>query len=158
MFKKILVPTDGSESSRAAFSKAIELAKLSDAEICLFHVTFTPQAYWGNNLAYGVSISEKELEQLGKNVIDETMKGIDAANVKVTPLIVSGSPAQKIVQEVQKQKTDLVVMGSHGHGPFAGAFLGSVSQRVLQKAKCPVMVVKDPETAETIELKTSYNF
>lgn len=148
MYNRILVPTDGSESSRLAFSHAVNLAKMSGAEIFLLHVTFTPQTYWGNNLAYGVTISAEELEELGRNVIAETIKNIDAES-KITPLIIYGSPPQKIVKFVREENIDLIIMGSHGHGPFSGAFLGSVSQRVLAKATCPVMVVKDPNGNET---------
>jgi len=143
MYKRILVPTDGSASSRLALFNAVEIAKLTGAEIILLHVTFTPQAYWGNNLAYGVTISQEELEQLGTEIIQETMKNLDST-VKVSPQIITGSPAQSIIKMAADAKIDLIIMGSHGHGPFSGAFLGSVSQRVLAKASCPVMVVKDP--------------
>jgi nucleotide-binding universal stress UspA family protein len=150
MYKRILVPTDGSESSRLAFSHAIKLAKISGAEIFLLHVTFTPQVYWGNNLAYGVTINEKELQELGNNIIEATLKDIETDS-KVTTIIVSGSPAQKILKLINEKNIDLVIMGSHGHGPFSGAFLGSVSQRVLAKATCPVMVTKDLRRSETRE-------
>lgn len=143
MFKRILVPTDGSDSSKLAFSKAVKLARLANAEVLLVHVTFTPQAYWGNNLAYGVTISEEELQDLGNTIIEETIKDIDLSNIKLTSRIISGSPPNIVVNLADEENIDLVIMGSHGHGPFAGAFLGSVSQRVLAKASCPVMVVKD---------------
>lgn len=142
MYKRILVPTDGSESSQLAFSHAVNLAKMSGAEIIVLHVTFTPQTYWGNNLAYGVTISEEELEELGKNVIADTIKN-PAADINITSRIIYGSPAQKIVNFALEESISLIIMGSHGHGPFSGAFLGSVSQRVLAKAACPVMVIKD---------------
>lgn len=143
MYKRILVPTDGSASSRLALQNAAEIAKLTGAEIILLHVTFTPQAYWGNNLAYGVTISQEELEQLGTEIIQETMNNLDY-EVQITPQIVTGSPATSIIKMATDAKIDLIIMGSHGHGPFSGAFLGSVSQRVLAKSFCPVMVVKDP--------------
>ena len=56
MFKKILVPTDGSNASKAAFAKAVELAKVTDAEIVLFNVAFSPESYWGKALASGIAI------------------------------------------------------------------------------------------------------
>lgn len=142
MYKRILVPTDGSEPSRNAFRHAVRVAKMSDGEIVLLHITFTPQAYWGNNLAYGLNISEEELRQLGKSAIDETIHDIDHEDIIITSQVVCGSPAQRIIELVDREKIDLIIMGSSGHGPFKGAFLGSVSQRVLAKADCPVMVVK----------------
>lgn len=143
MYHKILVPTDGSQSSRNAFQHAVGVAKMSQGEILLLHITFTPQAYWGNNLAYGLNISEEELKQLGKSAINDTIYNIDYEDIDITSHIVSGSPAQRITEIAEREGTDLIIMGSRGHGPFSGAFLGSVSQRVLAKATCPVMVVKD---------------
>jgi nucleotide-binding universal stress UspA family protein len=151
MYKNILVATDGSESSRSAFAHAVNIARKFEGKIILLHVTFTPQSYLGNNLAYGLNISEYKLKELAKSAIDETIQGIDFSGVQVTHLIVSGSPAQKIVEVVNKEKVDLVVMGSTGHGPFSGAFLGSVSQRVLSRAACPVMVVKDPNAGSQVD-------
>ncbi|NLI92476.1 MAG: universal stress protein [Peptococcaceae bacterium] len=148
MYKRILVPSDGSESSRLAFLNALEIAKITGAEIFLIHVTFTPQAYWGNNLAYGVSISEDELLNLGNEIIQETMKNMDIGNVKIISKIVFGSPAPTIIKIAKDSNVDLIIMGSHGHGPFSGAFLGSVSQRVLSKTACPVMVVKDSNSVD----------
>lgn len=151
MYKRILVPTDGSGSSRLALTHAIKLARISGAEIFLLHVTLPPQAYLGNNLAYGATFSDEELQELGSSIIEETTKDQALDNIKITLKIISGSPAQKINALVREEKIDLVIMGSHGHGPFAGAFLGSVSQRVLAKVNCPVMVVKDPNSYEVIE-------
>jgi len=149
MYNRILVATDGSESSQLALSNAIGIAKMSGAEIILLHVTFTPQAYWGNNLAYGVTISADELEQLGNEIIQQTKKEMNGQDIHITSEIISGSPAQKIVQMAKEKNIDLIIMGSHGHGPFSGAFLGSVSQRVLAKANCPVMVVKGAHDLES---------
>jgi nucleotide-binding universal stress UspA family protein len=148
MFKRILVPTDGSESSRLAFLNAIDIGRLTGAEILLLHVSFTPQSYWGNNLAYEVNISEEELVQLGNDVIQETRKEIDPGDLTVNSKVVFGSAAQKIIKIAKDTKTDLIIMGSRGQGPFSGAFLGSVSQRVLARANCPVMVVKAPTGVE----------
>jgi len=142
MFKKILVPIDGSDSSNLAFSTALELAKLSNSEIILLNVTFTPQAYWGNNLAYSVSISEEELNQLGNKIINETIQNSDLSNITVTPKVLSGNAAITILKEALLEKVDLIIMGSHGQGPIVGAVLGSVSQKVLQKSRCPVMITK----------------
>lgn len=153
MYKKILVAADGSESSRSAFAHAVNIARMFQGEILLLHVTFTPQSYWGNNLAYGLNISEEKLKELAKSAIDETINDIDFSGVKITYLVISGSPAQKIVEAVNNEKIDLVVMGSTGHGPFSGAFLGSVSQRVLSRAACPVMIVKDPNGGNPVDIK-----
>ena len=145
MYKKILVPTDGSEPSRNALRHAVRIARMSQGKILLLHITFTPQSYWGNNLAYGLNISEKELRELGKSAINETIEDIDYTDIQISSEVTSGSPWQKIIETAAHENPDLIIMGSSGHGPFKGALLGSVSQRVLAKAACPVMVVKHPK-------------
>jgi nucleotide-binding universal stress UspA family protein len=142
MFKKILVPTDASEYSRRALELALELARLCKAEVELLHVTFTPQAYWGYMVSYGITVSQEELERNGELVLEAATTGIDTSGVTLKKIIDSGHPATIILDEIERENIDLVVMGGHGYGPITGSVLGSVSQRVLQRAECPVMIVK----------------
>jgi len=142
MFKKILVPTDASEFSRRALATAVELARLFHADIELLHVTYTPQAYWGYTVSYGISITQEELDRNGELALDMTLAGLNLENVPVSKKLRSGHPVTTILEEIDQEKIELVVMGSHGYGPIAGSVLGSVSQRVLQRAKCPVLIVK----------------
>lgn len=142
MFSKILVPTDASEFSRRALTTALEIARKCDSEIQLLHVTYTPQAYWGYSVAYGISVSGEELERNGELALEATLTGIDTEPVKITKLLQSGHPVTAILEQLEKDPVDLIVMGSHGYGPIAGSVLGSISQRILQRSKCPVMIVK----------------
>lgn len=142
MFKKILVPTDASEFSRKALTTALEIARKCQSDILLLHVAYTPQAYWGYSVAYGISISQEELERNGELALEATLTGINTEGVNVKSLLESGHPVTAILDVLESEPIDLVVMGSHGYGPIAGSVLGSISQRVLQRAKCPVMIVK----------------
>lgn len=142
MYKKILVPTDASEYSRRAFDKAIELAKIFNAEIILMHVTFTPQAYWGYTVSYGISVTQEDLLRNGELALEAATAGVPTEGVKVSTVLEVGHPVTKIIEQVKKDNIDLIVIGSHGYGPITGSVLGSVSQRVLQKAPCPVLLVK----------------
>jgi nucleotide-binding universal stress UspA family protein len=142
MYKKILVPTDASEYSRSALRTAIKLAKMFDAEIVLLHVTFSPHAYWGYTVSYGISVTAEELTQNGKIALETTLAGIPLEETKLRTVLESGHPVNKILEKIQDENIDLVVIGSHGYGPITGPLLGSVSQRVLQKAPCPVLLVK----------------
>ncbi len=142
MFKKILVPTDASEYSRRALITALEMAKLYKAEVELLHVTFTPQAYWGYTVSYGITVSQEELDRNAELVLEAATAGIDTSGVSLKKRIDSGHPVSIILDEIQKENIDLVIMGSHGYGPITGSVLGSVSQRVLQRAECPVMIVR----------------
>lgn len=142
MFKKILVPTDASDFSRRAFQTAVELARVFHAEVELLHITYTPQAYWGYTVSYGITISQEELERNGELALEATVAGIEVDPIKLTKKVESGHPVTLILEEIDKENIDLVVMGSHGYGPIVGSVLGSVSQRILQRAECPVMIIK----------------
>ena len=142
MFKKILVPSDASEFSRRALATAVELARLFNAEIELLHVTYTPQAYWGYAVSYGISITQEELDRNGELALEMTVTDMNLENVRLTKKLRSGHPVTTIIEEIEQEKIELVVMGSHGYSPIAGSVLGSVSQRVLQRAKCPVLIIK----------------
>lgn len=145
MFKKILVPTDGSNSSKAAFKRAVDLAKITDAEIVLFHASFSPEGVWGKSPAQGISLAVDQLSAAGSAVLRETLQESDIGDITISEVVEAGKPAQKIVKYINGNNVDLVVMGSVGHGAFSGALLGSVSQKVLSGSRAPVMVVKDVE-------------
>lgn len=142
MFKKILVPTDASEYSKRALKVALELARTFQAEVEVIHVTFSPQAYWGYTLSYGISITQEDLNRNGEIALEATLAGIDREGVQIKTVLYSGHPVSKIIEEIQNEKIDLVVMGSHGYGVITGSVFGSVSQRVLQKSPCPVLIIK----------------
>ena len=142
MFKKILVHTDTSEYSRLAIFLALELAQLSGAEIILLHVTFTPEAL-GYALSNGIAVLQDQIEINGEQALAATLAGVNSTGqVKLRKKQRPGHPAVVILEEVELEKVDLIVMGSRGYGPMAGSVLGSVSQRVLLKGCCPVLIVK----------------
>ena len=142
MFKRILVPTDASEYSRRALKTALELARSVKAEVVLLHVSYTPQAYWGYTISYGITVTQEQLDQNGELALEATLTGMDTEPVFITKRVESGHPVTIIVEQIKKENIDLVVMGSHGYGAIAGSVLGSVSQRVLQRASCPVLIIK----------------
>ncbi|KJR49229.1 UspA domain protein [Desulfosporosinus sp. I2] len=142
MYKRIMVPTDASEYSRRAFLTALELARKFQAEVVLLFVTYTPEAYWGYNPAYTIEISQEQIEETGEQTLMATLEGIEVGDVPLKKKKIQGHPSTVILEEISNENIDLVVMGSHGYGPIAGAVLGSVSQRVLRKSTCPVLIVK----------------
>jgi len=142
LFKRILVPTDASEYSRRALKMALELARSVQAEVVLLHVSYTPQAYWGYTISYGITVTQEQLDQNGELALEATLSGIDSEQVVIHKIVESGHPVTMIVEQIKKDNIDLVIMGSHGYGAIAGSVLGSVSQRVLQRASCPVLIIK----------------
>jgi nucleotide-binding universal stress UspA family protein len=141
MFKKILVPTDASKNSLRAFAVAVEMARQYEAEIELLHVTFTPEAL-GYTLSNGVAVPQEQFNINGEQALLHTVNSISIENISIQQKQIPGHPAAAILNEIKKEKIDLVVMGSRGYGPLGGSLMGSVSQRVLHGAACPVLIVK----------------
>lgn len=139
MYKKILIPTDGSDYSKRAFEESVKIAKMTGAEVVVLNVVENPSEYWTYNLFY--ELDEETVQKLGKFTLEATM-GKRQDSISISTIIRSGNPTAVILDEIQKRNIDLVVIGSHGKGFIKGALLGSVSNRIIQLASCPVLVTK----------------
>ncbi|MBW8381060.1 MAG: universal stress protein [Youngiibacter sp.] len=138
MYKKILVATDGSDYSRRAFEVALEMAKRFQSELEILHVI---QDYMKGESNIEVKITKEQIEAVSKEIMEKTKGETDIGEVSVTTKTAFGYPASVIIEEANTG-FDLVVMGTKGHGPWGGAIMGSVTQRVAGAAGCPVLVVK----------------
>jgi len=139
MFGKILVVTDGSEYSRHALSVAIELAKQNDSKITLLHV-INPQPYQIPPIA--AHYFQQLVQEIGKKTMEKTVKGIDECQVPIEKKIRIGNAAREILAEIKEGEAELAVMGARGQGALRAAVMGSVAQKVVAEAGCPVLVVK----------------
>jgi len=154
MFKKILVGTDGSVGSKAALARAAEMAKASKCEIILLNVTLSLEAFWGYS-PYGEHFDNEKLVEMGQKIIEETMADIDFEGLKLTTKVRLGSPELEIIDEADDENVDLIALGIRGTGLFSGTVLGTVADRVLKTALCPVLIVKDPETVRKLKAHNS---
>ena len=139
MYKKILVPTDGSEFAKNAQQHAMFLAKVSGAELVAVSVT-------ENNFVNGLPLDDEvyQLNQILKERSEENLKEFDELNkddLKITHVIREGSPAKVILDVVNDEDIDLIVMGSSGKSGFDRFIMGSVADKVVNSAKCAVLVV-----------------
>ncbi|MBR5163359.1 MAG: universal stress protein [Schwartzia sp.] len=136
--EKILVPVDGSESSERALKKAIELAVALKAKLSFLYVANV------NQLAVNSCLSAELLEAVNKagEVILSHAEERVPTGVESERLLETGSPASAIIDVAEESGIDLIVMGSRGLGLVKGVLLGSVSQYVVENAKCAVMVIK----------------
>lgn len=140
MINTILVPTDASETAQRALKVALEIAKLYGSRLILLHVVYTPEAL-GYTLSSGISVPQEEISIFGKEALRAALASIDPGQVPIEKKLVPGYPAVAILEEIKNSQVDLVVMGNRGYGTIVGTLLGSVSQKVLTKAECPVMIV-----------------
>ena len=138
MMKNILVPVDGSEGADRAIEKAVMLAKLCNAKVTFLYVANI------NQLAINAVLSDAILDSVTKagNVILERAMEMVPEGVEKESFSDTGSPAVVVLDFAESNNIDLIVMGSRGLGVVKGVLLGSVSQYVVEQAKCPVLVVK----------------
>lgn len=140
MFKNILLGVDGSEHALHATKTAADLARSMNSEVLRIVVAFeTIPTYLGEpNLQAAISARMKEAETILKNALD----AVGEIPSEVHTEILEGAPAEAILDVANTRKSDLIVMGSRGLGRLRGALLGSQSQKVVQHAPCPVLIVR----------------
>ncbi len=132
-YRRILVPTDLSEASRRAFPLAALLARRFDAEVLALHVArvTAPASLHGVSYLMEASPSEQALEQFLER---------DFADVRVTPRVLLGSAWDRIVETARTERTDVIVMSTHGHDGLVDRVVGSHTERVVRHAPCPVLI------------------
>lgn len=142
MYKKILMPIDGSPHSEKAEQTALLLAKTMNAEITLLHVAVMPQytAFFGETPIPIPQETIDQVEKIGKSLLEKHAADFTNSGIKVTTRLIFGNPAETICRTA-KDKFDLIVIGSRGLGEIKGYLLGSVSDRVSHYAPCSVLIV-----------------
>ena len=145
MYKRILIPTDGSKVARKAITGGIELARELRAGIVGYHAL---EAIASGFYSEGVSARPVAIKQLqdrmakqGQQYLAEIDEACKAAGVACESVISTpASPHQGIIEAARKKRCDLIFMASHGRGALATLLLGSVTQKVLAHSKIPVLV------------------
>src|SRR5262245_2498271 len=140
--KHILVPHDFSETSEAAMHYAIELARMFQAKLHIVHVSQKARFEMATEFPLGLDMS---LEDAIRERLSKIMASREQLELKPTFLVLSGAPAFEIVRYANDHAINLIVMGTHGRGPVAHALMGSVAERVVRHAPCPVLTVRHPE-------------
>lgn len=141
--RKILFPTDFSETSKYAMRYAIEFAKEFNAELEIIHVLFDesqivafylPQVTFQNlNL---------ELEESAKKQLEDFIKEYPELNqVNYTTKLLKGTPFIEIIEEAKKFQADMIVIGTHGRSGLEHILFGSTAEKVVRKSPCPVFTV-----------------
>jgi nucleotide-binding universal stress UspA family protein len=144
MFKKIVWATDGSENADQALAVAKALASEESGTLTIVHVV--QKIATSGDTALGWYANEELVEAKVDKIASELSKaGLSTSVEMVTH--VGPQPAHEIAELARETGADLIVVGTRGHGAIPGILLGSVTQRLLHFAPCPVLVV--PPTAQT---------
>ena len=142
MYKKILVPLDGSELARKALEEAAKMAKSFDAEIVLFEVVPFMPIYGSPELVTPLIVDEKQKEAVEKylaNLAEELKK----KGLRVTATVRTGQQvAGEIIDFAKEVGADLIVMGTHGRSGITRWVLGSTTHKVLIRAETPILLLR----------------
>ena len=142
-FRRILHPSDFSPASAPAFRKAVEMARVSRARLLIVHVlppvAQVPDVYIATRMHEGLLRAQRAQgqKQLDRLVIKARRAGVRASSV----LLDFGVAHERIVRIARSTRSQLIVMGTHGRTGLAKIMLGSVAERVVTTARCPVLTV-----------------
>jgi nucleotide-binding universal stress UspA family protein len=140
--RRILHATDFSRASGPAFAAALRMAKQDRARLSLLHVLVPPSPFLGDELPS----SYVELGARARRVAEGRLAAAAAkakkAGIRVQAELIEGVPSEEILRAGRRQRPDLIVIGTHGRTGFGRVFMGSVAERVLQRASCPVLTVR----------------
>jgi universal stress protein A len=145
--RHVLVPTDFSATSDSALRYGKALAGAFEATLHVVHIIEEPYGQPWAVEAYGFSLAALQEEwikdargRLAAALTDDERQKLHAVTTTVL-----GHPVMEILRYANDNAIDLIVMGTHGRGPLGHVVLGSVAERVVRKAPCPVLTVRTPE-------------
>ena len=140
---KILLPIDGSKSSLNAAKYVAKMAKNSRSPVTVTLVSVHDDAGLGHVKQFvAKSVVDEYLREVSEKELKAAQKVLDSARIKHSMVIKRGHIAEEIIALANKDKVDMIVMGSKGRSGFIDALMGSVAQRISSLAKQPVLLIK----------------
>jgi nucleotide-binding universal stress UspA family protein len=141
-FKHILVPTDFSDTAREALHAAVELVHTMQSRLSIVHVISDVwQQAWTAEAGLDLVAIERDWQEDAQRRLQALIAEEGLSAPDVTTAVLVGTPHVAIVHYASEHDVDLIVMGTHGHGPIQRFLLGSVAERLVRAARCPVLTV-----------------
>jgi nucleotide-binding universal stress UspA family protein len=140
--RRIFHATDFSDASRPAFAAALELAKQARAQLLLLHVLVPPSPFLGNRLPSSYLDLQARARRDAERRLAAAVDRAKEAGVRVQAKLIGGTPAEEILRVARRWHPDMIVIGTHGRTGPGRFFMGSVAERLLQRASCPVLTVR----------------
>ena len=138
MYKRILVPLENSRADTAILEHVTSLAKHDGASLVLIHVA---DGFAARNLKQ-LSLRESEEMRKDRAYLDETAARLTAAGLPVDAILATGDPTSEITAAADREKCDLIAMGTHGHRWAMDLLFGSVAEAVRHRTLVPVLMVR----------------
>jgi len=147
MYERILIPTDGSTGTAHVAMQAIDLAEQYGSTLYVLNVVDTDVG----SMLSDIKETKEELEQQGQRAVErvETMAEIHGVDAETD--VVQGDPADQILEYADEIDADAIVAGTHGRSGVKRQLIGSVAERLVRHADCPVMTIRLPEDDVTVE-------
>ena len=147
--EKVLFATDFSEASDAALEYATAMAGAFHASLHVLHVLEDLAAHAWTTEVYVAALPgvHEEMERQARERLEQILSPEQRAAYSAELVLRTGSPFVEVVRYARDEKMDLIVLGTHGRGAIAHMLLGSVAERVVRKAHCPVITVRQTEHA-----------
>ena len=143
--KKVLVPIDFSDYSKSALKYAINFAKSFDAEIILVYVVepiiYPPDFSMGQIAMPSINT---EWDERAKDELTKLAKNEIAGVNSVKTVIKTGKPFVEIIETAKEEDVDLIIIATHGHSGVEHILFGSTAEKVVRKAPCPVLTLREP--------------
>ena len=141
--KKVLVPIDFSDYSKSALKYAVNFAKLFNAEIVLIYVVepviYPPDFSMGQ---IAMPSLNTEWDERAKDELDKLAKSEISTSVKT--ILKTGKPFVEIIETAKEENIDLIIIATHGHTGVEHILFGSTAEKVVRKAPCPVLTLREP--------------
>jgi len=143
---KIMLCTDFSDESKHAAPYAIDLAEHYNAELQVIHV-FDETALDPVFFSFEGSMSDfiRDFRENFASKIEEFLSDFNTENIQIAPVLANGSPFVEIVRYAKLNGIDFIVAGTHGRSGLSHMLLGSTAEKIIRKAHCPVLTVRNPE-------------
>jgi nucleotide-binding universal stress UspA family protein len=146
----IVHPTDFSDTAQTAEGQALMMARALGAELVIVHVAADPMLY--GDTPFGRAEVDRVYEaqrEWAHRAVEARVAAARAAGVTARGIVRTGVPAEMIVRTADAERAAMIVMGTHGRGGLDRLLLGSVADRVLRTATCPVLTVREGEPNRT---------
>ena len=150
LFKKIIWPTDFSEPAYEGLKAATELAAQFSAEILLAHVIAPMPIIHGGAAPTGFHIPSilEEYQESAKVSLDDIRREKIPAEINARTFVITGRPAHEIVKLAEQEKADIIVISTQGESGWHRFVFGSVAEKVVRYAECPVLTIRAPDGEE----------
>ena len=146
MFDKVLVPLDGSELAEGSLDPALTIVRRPGGEVILLHVPIFRPVMVPGTAGYGLVLPEQAFDLKNRDEIQIYLEGIKQTrqepDFSIRIKVLEGDVAGNIVDLAVEEEVDLIVMTTHGYSGFTRWMLGSITERILRNAPCPVLVVR----------------